>query len=368
MNEKHLSEETLAAMAEGHGLGAEEQAAREHLARCRSCHAAYADAVRFRAQWLANPGRFRAVQGSVEEGLAVRVKQPGRAAMPEPVGVPIRRRLPLLLRPLPAALAGAALLGLLSILVVSSPFWNQTNPGLRDSIAAIEPMLATSLDRGLVLPGTPDAQASLYLDTPGSGSGPGSGPGSGSGSGPGPGSGPGSGTGSGSGPGSGPGSTPGGGASPGSHPTYRNGAGAEESVARAVKTLAQQYQEGDRSAETAYWLITGYLVTGQIQSARVIAAEARRLHPDDPRLRVAQGVLAYRESNLPLAIDLFEEALFLDPRQPEAMFNRGMVRLELGDLEGARQDLHTVALREADQALGRRASLELEAIGRIESR
>lgn len=321
--EQHLTEETLAALAEGQDLGPEQAAAHEHLTRCRNCHAAYAEAVRFRAQWLADPGRFRVAEGSLEDGRAVRVKRPRRAAIPEPVGVPIRRRLPLLLRPLPAALAGAVLLGLLSILVVSSPFWNRANPGLRDSIAVIEPLLASSLDQGLVLPGSPGTPTAISSSPPESA------------------------------PAAGP---------PGSAPAYRNGSGPQAPLARAVETLAERYEEGDRSAETAYWLIAGHLTTGQIQSARVIAAEARRAYPEDARLATAQGVLAYRESNLALALDLFEEALFLDPQQPEATFNRGMVRVELGDLEGARQDLHAVALREADRALGRRAARELEAI------
>lgn len=53
----HLSVDHLAALAEG-GVRSEEASVTRHLARCRSCMAAYADAVRYRAAWLASPGLF----------------------------------------------------------------------------------------------------------------------------------------------------------------------------------------------------------------------------------------------------------------------------------------------------------------------
>jgi len=54
----HLSEEELAVLADGRERRADPDPRLQHLARCRSCMAAYADAVRYRAAWLARPERF----------------------------------------------------------------------------------------------------------------------------------------------------------------------------------------------------------------------------------------------------------------------------------------------------------------------
>jgi tetratricopeptide (TPR) repeat protein len=54
----HLSEEELAVLADGREPRNGPDPRLQHLARCRSCMAAYADAVRYRAAWLARPERF----------------------------------------------------------------------------------------------------------------------------------------------------------------------------------------------------------------------------------------------------------------------------------------------------------------------
>jgi len=81
----HLSPEDLAVLAEG---ADRDQAPRElldHLARCRSCMAAYADVVRYRAGWLAFPKAFTRAKGTVRgrrPGVhAPRALMQGRAAL-----------------------------------------------------------------------------------------------------------------------------------------------------------------------------------------------------------------------------------------------------------------------------------------------
>jgi hypothetical protein len=41
----------------------EARTVRDHLAECRSCLAAYVDAVRYRAAWLIDPRAFRLDEG-----------------------------------------------------------------------------------------------------------------------------------------------------------------------------------------------------------------------------------------------------------------------------------------------------------------
>lgn len=56
--EDHLGPEDLGLLAEGRLPPATREPAIRHLARCRACMAAYADAVRYRAAWLARPEEF----------------------------------------------------------------------------------------------------------------------------------------------------------------------------------------------------------------------------------------------------------------------------------------------------------------------
>lgn len=54
----HIEPGILAALAEGRLPSEEADGVRAHFADCRSCMAAYADAVRYRAAWLAEPEAF----------------------------------------------------------------------------------------------------------------------------------------------------------------------------------------------------------------------------------------------------------------------------------------------------------------------
>src|SRR5262245_38753151 len=80
----HIGLEDLALLAEGRLKP--EQAARlhEHLAECRQCTAAYADAVRYRAVWLAESEAFVPPRELIGAGVAV---GPGE---PEPLREPRR--------------------------------------------------------------------------------------------------------------------------------------------------------------------------------------------------------------------------------------------------------------------------------------
>jgi putative zinc finger protein len=62
-DETHIELSTLAQCADGTLPEIEARTVREHLAECRSCLAAYVDAVRYRAAWLADSDAFR-LEGS----------------------------------------------------------------------------------------------------------------------------------------------------------------------------------------------------------------------------------------------------------------------------------------------------------------
>lgn len=137
----HVDLEILAALAEG-SLGPDDAAAvRIHLATCRSCTAAYADAVRYRAAWLAKPEAFappvaevRALDHSVSRALGLAAPPPPRRAVP-------------------AWLSAAAALAVVSV----GAAWFAR--GHRPEVTGLElaPAVRTATEvassRGLVLPG-----------------------------------------------------------------------------------------------------------------------------------------------------------------------------------------------------------------------
>lgn len=76
----HPDLETLAELAEGTLGRAAAQTLRGHLATCRTCTAAYVDAVRYRAAWLARPELFVRAPEAARRVVALRRTRRGMAA------------------------------------------------------------------------------------------------------------------------------------------------------------------------------------------------------------------------------------------------------------------------------------------------
>src|SRR5262245_17155870 len=69
--EEHVSAEDIARLAEGTLPPETSEVILVHLSRCRSCMAAYVEAVRYRAAWLANPDAFEPPKDVLERGRAL---------------------------------------------------------------------------------------------------------------------------------------------------------------------------------------------------------------------------------------------------------------------------------------------------------
>jgi len=67
--------------------------------------------------------------------------------------------------------------------------------------------------------------------------------------------------------------------------------------------------------------------------------EAARRAPAAGRPHINIGVIAAEHGNLDAAAAQFDRAIALEPRNPEALYNRGRLRLERGDVTGAEADL-----------------------------
>jgi hypothetical protein len=79
--DEHFSAEEIARLAEGQLAPESAETMLSHLSQCRSCMAAYVEAVRYRAAWLAAPEAFKPPEELVAAGMRVRFP-PSTPGMP----------------------------------------------------------------------------------------------------------------------------------------------------------------------------------------------------------------------------------------------------------------------------------------------
>jgi tetratricopeptide (TPR) repeat protein len=77
---------------------------------------------------------------------------------------------------------------------------------------------------------------------------------------------------------------------------------------------------------------------GDYESARLIFEELSEKDPSEAYYRTALGAIFLAEDELELALDNFNQALALNPKDSAALVNRGEVHLRLGNIIEAAQD------------------------------
>jgi tetratricopeptide (TPR) repeat protein len=139
---RHLSVDEIAVLAEGEIGARERDAALGHLATCRSCMAVYADAVRYRAAWLARPDLFRTPETLVRFALE---------ALRRDDAPPTRRTRP------PASIAPMVAVAAAFVIIAGLGFgwglFGRGRAGDKELPAPIRAALETSSATGLVIPG-----------------------------------------------------------------------------------------------------------------------------------------------------------------------------------------------------------------------
>src|SRR5262245_54781261 len=134
----HVDLGTLAELVDGSLAPGKASEARAHLRQCRSCMAAYVDAVRYRAAWLADPEAFRPdddVRRWAESG------GDGPRSSPRSSWVRLGGKV------LQVSAAAVLVIWLAATLVGGAPTVRfELPPAVRDAVAR-------SSERGLVLPG-----------------------------------------------------------------------------------------------------------------------------------------------------------------------------------------------------------------------
>jgi len=302
----HLSDDILAALVEG-GLRGEEQArAREHLARCRTCMAAYAEAARVQSIWLAEPEVFAPTDEIVRLGVAVGSSVAGAAQSRASRQVPRHRQAPHGLRPVVLSLAGVAV-GLTAVLLWLRPgILAPGPPADRSVVALVERAAQRASAHGMVLPfGENFTVEDMAI--------------------------------------------------------YRAG-GTEPDPAlnEAIQTMIDSYERGEAPGRTACLLVTGQIAAGQLGNARAFVSEARRQHPDNACLATLEAIIAFRENDLDRAETLLRRIVEHDPGNVVATFNLGLLLIERGQAAEAAPLLRAAQEAKPHSPLGSRAAALLE--------
>ena len=117
--------------------------------------------------------------------------------------------------------------------------------------------------------------------------------------------------------------------------TVRNGGSEAIELSTSLAKLADYYNHERMTADVAYWLIGGYIATGQMRNAEVYMGEALEKFPADGRMHRLAGILAYKQSDLAVAEQHFRAAIEATPRDGIAWFNLGTLLTEQDRLEEA---------------------------------
>lgn len=142
----------------------------------------------------------------------------------------------------------------------------------------------------------------------------------------------------------------------GSGPTYRSGSvPLNDSLKSSFEHLFNIYRSEEASSDVAYFLAAGKYVTGQIDIARDLAAQATDRYPDDQRIAVLEALISYTDGDHDRSITLFRKILEKAPDDPIANLDLAIVLAEKGHTGEARTILEMVEERQAGTALASRA-------------
>ena len=154
----------------------------------------------------------------------------------------------------------------------------------------------------------------------------------------------------------------------GNGPVFRSlGGSLHDPLAAPLKDLVEKFLEGSRSPDVAYWLVAGYLSSGDNRTASIYVCAARERFPEDPRLMVLEAAVAYSGRDLARAERLLRDVVKSRHDDPPsdlllavAQINLAVVLRDQGDLAEAREILSGVRSRHAGTPIGERAG-ELDA-------
>ncbi len=139
---------------------------------------------------------------------------------------------------------------------------------------------------------------------------------------------------------------------------YRSGSvPLNDSLMISLNYLYETYQQGGPSREVTYWLMAGYVATGQVDAARdlLVSDEERTEYLSDSSIAILEALIAYMDGKYNKSEALFRKILEVEPDNPVAGINLAIVLDEQGDDEEAREILLRIQDHHAGSPLAARA-------------
>ena len=132
----------------------------------------------------------------------------------------------------------------------------------------------------------------------------------------------------------------------------------------SLESLYETFSTNKTHRDAAYWLITGYLAAGRIETAWDFAREAHGLYPHDAGMIALNALAAYVNGDYEGAEKLFREALELAPDDPVILVNFSLVLIDLNKPDEARSLLEMITDHHAATPIATRARrIDEELIG-----
>ena len=146
---------------------------------------------------------------------------------------------------------------------------------------------------------------------------------------------------------------------------YRSGyVRIDDSLRTAFTYFAGEYQEDQTSRSVVYWLLGGYIATGQVNAARDLASEAVKEFPTDIDMMIFNAIVYYMEGNVSSSERVFRQILELEPADLYAKLNLAVLLYERGEeFEALRILDHIIADYDDSPFAGRAGIIREEILG-----
>ncbi|HER43969.1 MAG TPA: tetratricopeptide repeat protein [Candidatus Eisenbacteria bacterium] len=137
---------------------------------------------------------------------------------------------------------------------------------------------------------------------------------------------------------------------------YRSGyVRINDSLRSALAYFSGEFQEDETSRAVVYWLLGGYIATGQVRAARDLASEAIKEFPEDTDMMLFDAIVSYMEGEIRSSERVFRQVLESDPDNPYANLNLAVLLSERGEATEALRLLGRVADEHAESPFAARA-------------
>lgn len=139
---------------------------------------------------------------------------------------------------------------------------------------------------------------------------------------------------------------------------YRSGyVRVNDSLGTALAYFAREFRDDKGSRAVMYWLLGGYIATGQINTARDLASDALETYPDDIDIMNLEAIISYLEGDTTSCERTLQRIIEREPDNPYANLNLAVLLSERGQDEVALVLLEKVIRAHGDSPFSTRARM-----------